>query len=86
MPNAFDFAGRAEDQLGEHADVVVARGFGDARTTWRAAERLLTPAGRLLYWAGATFSPAAVPEGVDAELAEELTLESGGPIVIMTRQ
>jgi len=86
VPNAVVFAGRAEDHVGEHADVVVARGFGDARTTWGAAERLLTPAGRLLYWAGATFSPAALPEGVDAQLAEELTLESGGPIVIMARR
>jgi 16S rRNA (guanine527-N7)-methyltransferase len=83
--NATVFAGPAAD-LGTQADVVVARGFGDARTTWVAAEPLLRPAGRLLYWAGATFSPEALPAGVLVELATEVTLESGGPIVIMTRQ
>jgi 16S rRNA (guanine527-N7)-methyltransferase len=85
VPNATVHAGRAEDLTAE-VDVVVARGFGDARATWGAAERLLGPSGLLLYWAGATFSPEMVPEGVDAQLAPEVGLESGGPIVIMTRQ
>jgi 16S rRNA (guanine527-N7)-methyltransferase len=85
VPNAAVFPGRAEDSRAE-ADVAVARGFGDARTTWEAAEPLLRPAGRLLYWAGATFSADALPQAVVVELVPEVSLESGGPIVIMTRQ
>lgn len=85
VPNATVYPGRVEDMVGE-VDVVMARGFGDARTTWGAAERILGPSGLLFYWAGATFSPEMVPEGVDARLAPEVGLESGGPIVIMTRQ
>jgi 16S rRNA G527 N7-methylase RsmG len=85
VPNAAVFAGPAEEMVAE-ADVVVARGFGDARTTWEGAQRLLGPEGCLLYWAGATFSPEMLPEGVAARLADEVALESGGPIVIMTQQ
>jgi 16S rRNA (guanine527-N7)-methyltransferase len=85
VPNAAVFAGPAEEMVAE-ADVVVARGFGDARTTWEGAQRLLGPEGCLLYWAGATFSPDMLPEGVAARLADEVALESGGPIVIMTQQ
>ena len=85
VPNATVHPGRVEDLVAE-VDVVVARGFGSAGTTWGAAQRLLGPSGLLLYWAGASFTPEMVPEGVHARFAPEVGLESGGPIVIMTRQ
>ena len=64
----------------------VARGFGDVSHTWQVARSLLDPHGALLYWAGRSFTLEDVPPGVSAGLAVEATLESGGPIVIMTQQ
>ena len=67
-------------------DVCVARGFGDASRTWEIAGALLDPRGALLYWAGQSFTLEDVPVGISARAVAEATLESGGPIVIMTQE
>jgi 16S rRNA (guanine527-N7)-methyltransferase len=86
LSNASVHAGMAED-LPSGFDAAFARGFGDARTSWRAASAILAPEGRLLYWAGASFDPATeAPRDVHIDLQEHAGLESGGPIAIMTRQ
>jgi 16S rRNA (guanine527-N7)-methyltransferase len=85
LRNASIFVGRVEE-LTPAFDVCLARGFASPASTWLAAERLLAPNGVLLYWAGATFDAVASPPGAVVALAEEVPLESGGPIVIMTRQ
>ena len=49
-------------------------------------EALLRPEGALIYWAGKSFGVADIPEDAQVRATGEATLESGGPIVIMTRQ
>lgn len=86
LANAHVFAGRVE-RLDRAFDVVLARGFAPPERTWAAAEPLLAPGGRLLYWAGASFDPRAdAPPWVLATPLPELGLESRGSVVIMTRQ
>jgi 16S rRNA (guanine527-N7)-methyltransferase len=85
LPHVTVLASRAEE-LRLRFDVCVARGFAGAAATWETAERLLQPAGRLLYWAGASFEAGDFPEGARLEGVGEPTLESGGPIAIMARQ
>jgi 16S rRNA (guanine527-N7)-methyltransferase len=79
------FADPAE-QLEPGFDVCLARGFGDAQRTWGVARGLIRPGGALIYWAGKSFEADDVPEGARLRVVGEATLESGGPIVIMTRQ
>jgi 16S rRNA (guanine527-N7)-methyltransferase len=85
LPNVRVFPEPAED-LAPGFDVCLARGFGDASRTWEVARVLLLPKGELLYWAGRTFALDDAPPGASARAAGEAALESGGPIVIMTRQ
>lgn len=86
LPNASVHAGRVE-ALPRAFDLALARGFGDATTTWTSANHLLLPDGRLVYWAGRSFDPANdVPAHLRFDLLDEPGLESRGPIVIMTRQ
>jgi 16S rRNA (guanine527-N7)-methyltransferase len=86
LPNASVHAGMAED-LPSVFDIAFARGFGDAGTSWHAASAVLAEEGRLLYWAGASFDSASdAPQHARVHLQEHPGLESGGPIVIMTRQ
>ena len=67
-------------------DVCLARGFGDASRTWEVARVLIHPEGELLYWAGRSFTLEDAPSGASVRAVGEAALESGGPIVIMTRQ
>lgn len=85
LPNVRVFPEPVED-LAPGFDVCLARGFGDASRTWEAARPLLLPDGELLYWAGRTFALEDAPPGAYARAASEAALESGGTIVIMTRQ
>jgi 16S rRNA (guanine527-N7)-methyltransferase len=85
LPNVRVFPSPAEELI-TGFDLCLARGFGDALRTWGAAKLLLRPAGVLIYWAGKSFSVADVPEDAQVRATGEATLESGGPIVIMTRQ
>jgi 16S rRNA (guanine527-N7)-methyltransferase len=85
LPNVSVLASRAED-VPLAFDVCVARGFGGPAASWTAAERLLRPGGRLLYWAGVSFDPSDLPEGARLVGLGDPALESGGPIAIMARQ
>jgi 16S rRNA (guanine527-N7)-methyltransferase len=71
----------------EVVDLCFARAFAPLEVAWSQASRLLSPGGRLVYFAGGVPKPAEVPDG--ARLLEVRTtpvLESAGPLVIMTRQ
>ena len=71
----------------EHVDVCTARAFGPPARSWEAAERVLSPTGRLLYWAGASYDEATdVPNGVSATHFTTPGLARSGPLVIMARQ
>jgi 16S rRNA (guanine527-N7)-methyltransferase len=85
LPNVRVFPGPAEE-LAAGFDVCLARGFGDARKSWIVARDLLVPGGDLVYWAGRTFESDDTPPDARVRAVGEPTLESGGPIVIMTRQ
>jgi 16S rRNA (guanine527-N7)-methyltransferase len=85
LPNVTILATRAEE-VPPGFDVCVARGFAGPAATWTAAERLLHPRGRLLYWAGMSFDPGELPEGARLVGLGNPALESGGPIAIMARQ
>jgi 16S rRNA (guanine(527)-N(7))-methyltransferase RsmG len=68
-------------------DLCFARAFADLRTSWRLAERLLHPDGRLVYFGGSTFDPShIVPEGMDVLILPGPSVASAGPLVIMSRQ
>jgi 16S rRNA (guanine527-N7)-methyltransferase len=79
-------AGVRVEEVSPGFDVCLARGFAAPAATWSAAERLLREDGRLLYWAGASFDPGALPDGARLAGRGDPGLESGGPIVIMARQ
>jgi len=66
--------------------VCCARGFGDTARTWAVAKKLLRPEGDLIYWAGSTFRLAQTPADARVRAIGPATLESGGPIVIMTQR
>jgi 16S rRNA (guanine527-N7)-methyltransferase len=85
LPNVTVLAMRAEE-VPSAFDVCLARGFGGPAASWSAAERLLRPDGRLLYWAGVSFDSDELPEGARLLGLGDPALESGGPIAIMARQ
>ena len=74
------------ESLSPGFDVAFARGFGDASRSWRAADRVLGPGGRLVYWAGRSFARDDEPHGVRVIRVLDPPLESGGPVAIMARQ
>ena len=86
LPNVRVFAGKAED-LDERFDVGLSRAFADLARAWGIAESLLSPAGRLLFWAGRTFDvTSGAPEGASISVSAAPALADAGPVVIMTRQ
>jgi 16S rRNA (guanine527-N7)-methyltransferase len=87
LPNAIPVSARIEEVVGPF-DTALARAFAGARASWVAAERVLGPAGRLVYFAGSRFQAAWIAEAVvRAEVvAAPLLLASSGPLVIMSRQ
>jgi 16S rRNA (guanine527-N7)-methyltransferase len=85
LGNVVVHPGAAQELPPGRFDACLARGFADAGGTWDVAQPLLVPAGRLLYWAGRSFGPGDVPNGVRVQVTDA-ALESGGPIAIMTRQ
>jgi 16S rRNA (guanine527-N7)-methyltransferase len=68
------------------ADVCMARAFGSAASSWRAAEPHLRPRGRLLYWAGASCRASDVPPDLRVEVVRAPSLAWSGPVVMMCRQ
>jgi 16S rRNA (guanine527-N7)-methyltransferase len=86
LANVSVHAGRAEHAPGP-VDACLARAFRDASASWRVAEPLLRPEGRLLYFAGATFDAAReLPAETNATILPAWSLAKSGPLVIMTRQ
>jgi 16S rRNA (guanine527-N7)-methyltransferase len=68
-------------------DVCLARAFAPAPKAWKAAERILEPRGRLIYWAGERFDPSTdAPPGADVALFPTSALARSGPLAIMTPQ
>lgn len=85
LENAVVHGGRLEAFRGP-VEACTARAFAPAPKSWAAAEPLLGPSGRLIYWAGATFDIVRdVPTGVSASLFRS-ALARSGPLVIMARQ
>ena len=75
------------ETISESFDLCFARAFADPERSWRAAERLLGPAGRLVYFAGSSFDPdRSVPAGAKAVILPAPPVASAGPLVIMSRQ
>jgi 16S rRNA (guanine527-N7)-methyltransferase len=86
LPNVSVFPGRAE-HLRERVDLVTARAFKSASECWDLADSLLTPAGRLIYFAGTGFDPGAdTPKGAELRLFSTPSLANSGPLAIMSRQ
>jgi 16S rRNA (guanine527-N7)-methyltransferase len=86
LPNVMVHGGRAEEAP-HPVDLCLARAFRDAAASWKAAAKLLTPGGCLVYFAGSRFDRARdVPAGVAATVAPTSSLANAGPLVIMTRQ
>ena len=84
LPNARVHAGRAQD-LSERVDVCFARAFADPAASWRVADPLLVPGGRLVYFAGQGFDRSQLPNDLVVSLVAS-TLARSGPLVIMSRQ
>jgi len=86
LENVEVIAGRAE-RLERAFDVCLARAFGPLERTWQVVAPLLGPGGRLVYFAGREFRlPEPPPEAVSLRMVVPPLLESGGPLVIMSRQ
>ncbi len=79
---------RAED-VALQADVCFARALAPPHRAWQLSQRLLTPQGRLLYFAGRSWAPAVEDEltaqGVLATVCDQPQFAWQGPIVIMAR-
>jgi 16S rRNA (guanine527-N7)-methyltransferase len=87
LANVRVMLGRVDSVVGDRADLCFARAFADLRTSWRAAESLLRPSGRLIYFAGQRFSSASdVPDGVRWDTLPEAPVARAGRLVIMSRQ
>jgi 16S rRNA (guanine527-N7)-methyltransferase len=86
LSNGRVFPKPAEELSVAGVAVCLARGFRDPSGTWAVARDLLLPEGELIYWGGTTFREEHVPEGARIKAIGRPALESGGPIVIMTRQ
>jgi 16S rRNA (guanine527-N7)-methyltransferase len=84
LPNAKVHPGRAQD-LSSHVDACLARAFADPATSWRAADPLLVPDGRLIYFGGQGFDRSQLPNDLTVSLVAS-TLARSGPLVIMSRQ
>jgi 16S rRNA (guanine527-N7)-methyltransferase len=77
---------RRAETLRERVDRCFARAFKPADVAWSLAEPLLTPEGRLIYWAGASFDPEPLRARVDVRLFRTPALARSGPLAIMARQ
>ena len=84
LPNAYIYAGRVQ-KLSDRADMCLARAFAGPAASWRAAEPLLVPRGRLVYFAGRGFDRSQLPSDLEINLVAS-TLARSGPLAIMSRQ
>jgi 16S rRNA (guanine527-N7)-methyltransferase len=67
-------------------DLCFSRAFARVGVAWQAADRLLAPGGRLVYFAGERFDPSELPEDAASTLVTTSALARSGPLVIMSRQ
>jgi 16S rRNA (guanine527-N7)-methyltransferase len=78
---------RRAETLRTQVDLCLARAFKPSREAWSAADSVLVPGGRLIYWAGETFdAEKGLPNGVDVELFRTPALARSGALAIMSRQ
>jgi len=74
-------------ELTAPVDLCFARAFAPLPETWAAARHLLTPGGRLVYFAGGVPATSDLPPGSRlVEVRTTAVLESSGPLVIMAQQ
>jgi len=74
------------EALTEPVDLCFARAFARVGVAWAAADRLLHPGGRLVYFAGERFDASELPQDVVSSLVTTSALARSGPLVIMSRQ
>jgi 16S rRNA (guanine527-N7)-methyltransferase len=75
------------EAIAPEADVAFARAFSDLRSSWAAAEGVLAPRGRLVYFAGRHAAGWEPPAGVvTTQILPSPSVASAGPLVIMSRQ
>ena len=67
-------------------DLCFSRAFARVGVAWQASDRLLAPAGRLVYFAGERFDRSELPKDAVSTLVTTSALARSGPLVIMSRQ
>jgi len=86
LRNVRVFAGRAEGLAGPF-DVCLSRAFAEPGRAWAIAKSLLSPTGKLLFWAGRSYDiRSGSPGGARISVSTAPELADAGPVVIMTRQ
>ncbi|MFL5767449.1 MAG: 16S rRNA (guanine(527)-N(7))-methyltransferase RsmG [Actinomycetota bacterium] len=85
LANAAVVAGRAEELPPGTTEVCTARAFAPPARAWEVAEPLLSLGGQLIYFAGAGAGSLEAPPGARIVRTHAPTLESSGPLVIMSR-
>jgi 16S rRNA (guanine527-N7)-methyltransferase len=86
LSNVTVFAGKVEQLVGPF-DVCLSRAFAELNRAWTIAEPLLSPTGKLLFWAGRTFDAAVgAPAGASISVSPAPRLADAGAVVIMSRQ
>ncbi len=86
LSNVTVFAGKVEQLVGPF-DGCLSRAFAEVGRAWTIAELLLSPTGKLLFWAGRSFDVAAgMPAGARMSVSAAHGLADAGPVVIMSRQ
>jgi 16S rRNA (guanine527-N7)-methyltransferase len=92
LENVEVFAGRVEALPERSFDLCTARAFGPLERSWRASFPVLTPGGRLVYFAGRSLSDPAGAAGSlsdpepPAAVSSLEVLANVPPLVIMTRE
>ena len=79
-------AGVRVETLTDPVDLCFSRAFTRVGEAWKAAEPLLSPEGRLVYFAGERFEPADLPKNIVSTMVTTSALARSGPLVIMSRQ
>ena len=74
------------ETLADPVDLCFSRAFARVGVAWKAADRVLAPGGRLVYFAGERFDPAELPVDAAWTLVTTSALARSGPLVIMSRQ
>jgi 16S rRNA (guanine527-N7)-methyltransferase len=86
LRNAQVVPGRAEE-LTAPVDLCFARALAPIDGAWQVAAPLLETGGRLVYFAGRRARvPDRLPLAASVRIARDMSLESSGPLVIITRE